>query len=310
VSFADTSVLSRTFAVRGGYHVDPDQELVALGVANAVGGFFQGFPVSASSSRTPVAVAAGARTQLACVVGAAMIVFVLVFTPGLFRNLPTATLAAVVIAAAMSLVEVDAVVALLRARPGEFVISVVAFLGIAVLGVLPGLGVAVVLSLLAFVRRAWMPHSAELVRVDALKGYHDAGRHPEGRRVPGLVLFRFDAPLFFANADVFKERVLELLESSRPPARWLVVTAEPITDVDATAAAMLAELHRDLAERGVTLAFAELKGRVREQLARVAVVDLVRRERFFPTVGEAVRAYVTSEGVEWLDWEDRAPPTA
>ena len=305
IAFADTSVLSRTLAARGRYDVDQNQELIALGIANGVTGLFHGFPISSSASRTPAAQAAGAHTQVTGLVSAAVIVVVLVWLPWLFHDLPFATLAAVVIAAAMALVEIPGVARLATVSPMEFVVSLVAFAGVAVLGVLQGIAVAIGVALLTFIRRAWYPHTAELVRVDGLKGYHDAGRHPEGRRVPGLVLYRFDAPLFFANADEFKERALELVASPRGKARWLVVTAEPITDIDATAAEMLTRLHADLEGRGVVLAFAELKGHVRERLARFGVVDLVGEGHVYRTVGEAVHAYVGAEHVEWVDWEER-----
>ena len=307
VSFADTSVLSRTLALRGRYDVDQNQELVALGVANGLTGLFHGFPVSSSTSRTPAAEAAGAHSQVTGLVGAAVILILLVWLPWLFRDLPTATLAAVVIAAALTLVEVEGVARLATVRPVEFAVSLVAFAGVAVLGVLPGIGLAVGVALITFIRRAWVPHSTELVRVDGAKGYHDAERHPEGRRVPGLVLFRFDAPLFFANADEFEERVVGLLASTTGPTRWIVVTAEPITDVDATAADMLSRLHHTLEERHVVLAFAELKGHVRERLSRFGIVDQVGPEHFYRTVGEAVHHYVATEHVEWIDWEDRPP---
>ena len=145
-------------------------------------------------------------------------------------------------------------------------------------------------SLLAFIRRAWSPHTAELVRVDGLKGYHDIERHPEGTRVPGLVLFRFDAPLFFANADTFRHCLDEL--SADPEVRWIVVAAEPVTDIDVTGAAALDEVVDLLAERGVVVAFAELKGPVRDRLDTFGLVERVGRDRFYRTVGEAVRAYV------------------
>jgi MFS superfamily sulfate permease-like transporter len=304
VSFTDTSVLSRTFSLRRGDHVDENQELMALGLTNAAAGFFQGFSSSASSSRTPVAEASGARTQLTGVVGAVVVLMLLLWLPGLFRNLPSSALAAIVIASAIRLVEVRSVVRLARARRSELVISVVAFAGVAVLGVLPGLGIAVGVSLLNFVRRAWMPHSVELVRVDGMKGYHDVERHPEGRQVPGLLLFRFDAPLFFANADVFLERVVDLVDENKDTV-WVVVTAEPVTDVDSTAVDMLRRLHDELQRRHVTLAFAELKGHVRDVLDRFRLVDLIGENRFYRPVGEAVKAYVRAEGVEWTDWEDR-----
>jgi high affinity sulfate transporter 1 len=304
VSFTDTSVLSRTFSLRHGDHVDENQELIALGLTNVAAGFFQGFSSSASASRTPVAEASGARTQLTGVAGAVTVLILLLWLPGLFRNLPSSALAAIVIASAIRLVEVRSVVRLARARRSELVISLVAFAGVAVLGVLPGLGIAVAVSLLNFVRRAWMPHSVELVRVDGMKGYHDGERHPEGRQVPGLLLFRFDAPLFFANADLFLERVVDLVDKNSDTT-WVVVTAEPVTDVDSTAADMLQRLHDELQRRHVTLAFAELKGHVRDVLDRFGLVDLIGANHFYRTVGEAVKAYVREESVEWTDWEDR-----
>jgi high affinity sulfate transporter 1 len=304
VSFADTSVLSRTFALRRGDKVDENHELVALGVTNVVSGLFQGFPSSASSSRTPVAEASGARTQLTGVVGAAGVIVLLLWLPWLFKDLPNAALAAIVISSALRLLNARSFLRLARTRPSELVIGLLAFLGVAVLGVLPGLALAVVVSLLMFIRRAWLPHSTTLVRVDGVQGYHDRQRHPEGRLVPGLALFRFDAPLFFANAEVFLERVMQVTDE-REPLRWVVVTAEPITDIDATAADMLAELHRDLAARGIVLAFAELKGVVRDQLERFGLVDVIGRDRFYRTVGEAVKVYVAENDVPWTDWEDR-----
>jgi high affinity sulfate transporter 1 len=304
VSIADTSVLSRTMAVREHRSVDPNRELVATGLVHVSSGLFQGFPTSASSSRTPVAMDAGGRTQLTAVIGALSIVAILLWAPGVFRDLPTAALGAVVIVAAMRLVEIRGVARLARVSPAELVVSLVAFAGVAVFGVIVGIGIAVGVSLLAFIRRAWAPHTAELVRVDGLKGYHDVARHPEGRRVPGLALFRFDAPLFFANADSFKREVVTL--SERPGVRWIVVTAEPVTDVDATGAEVLASVLEVLNRRGIVLAFAEMKGPVRDRLARSGLVDRIGRDRFYRTVGEAVKASVAATGSPWTDWEDQA----
>ena len=186
VAFADTSVLSRTFALRGGYEVDPDQELVALGAANIASGLFQGFAISSSSSRTPVAAEAGAKTQVTGLVGAGAIVVLLVAFPNLVQSLPSATLAAVVIAAAFSLVEIAGVRTLYRLRRSEFVLSMVCFLGVAVAGVIPGVFIAVGLALLSFIQRAWRPYDAVLGRIDGQDGYHDVSRHPEAQRLPGL----------------------------------------------------------------------------------------------------------------------------
>jgi high affinity sulfate transporter 1 len=309
VSFADTSVLSRTFAIRGGYRVDPNQELVALGAANVAGGLFQGFSVSASSSRTPVAEAAGARTQLTGLVGATAIALMLLFFPNLVQNLPDSALAAVVISAAIGLIEAAGVRKLYRVHKMEFALSIACFLGVAVLGVIEGIFIAVALALLDFIRRAWRPYDAVLGRIDDLKGYHDVSRHPDAKRIPGLVLFRWDAPLFFANAEVFADRVRLAIASSPTPARWVVVAAEPVTDLDTTAADVLRELDEELAAEGVDLRFAEMKGPVKDRLRRYALYERFGDDHFYPTVGAAVSAYLETTGVEWTDWEDRPAPT-
>lgn len=306
VAFADTSVLSKAVAARVDQRVDANRELFALGAANVTTGLFQGFPVSASATRTPVALSAGARTQLAGVVGALVLVVILVAIPDVFVHLPVAALSAMVIAAAVGLVELGPLVALARSRPAELALAGVAFAAVLVLGPIVGVLVAIAVSLLTFVAKAWRPHTATLVRVEGLKGYHDGARHPEGESIPGLVLYRFDAPLFFANAEVFRGEVLALV--AEPQCRWLVVTAEPITDIDATAAEMMTSLLGDLQQRGVTLVFAELKGQVRDQLDRYGLVDRVGRDRFYPTIGQAVHGYVDATAADWVDWEDRPPP--
>ena len=306
VSLADTSVLSRTFALRGGYKVNPNQEMIALGAANAATGFFQGFPISSSSSRTPVAEQAGAKTQLTGIVGAAAIALMLLFLPNLVQDLPSSALAAVVIAASLSLVEVRGVRKLWRMRKTEFALSVVCLLGVALLGVIEGIFIAVGLALLNFIRRAWRPYDAVLGKVDGLKGYHDVSRYPAARRVPGLVLFRWDAPLFFANAEVFGQDVREAVAASPTPARRIVVAAEPVTDVDTSAADVIKGLHDDLAAADVELHFAEVKDPVKDRLFRYGLIESIGPERFHPTVGTAVDAYVAETGVAWRE-EDVEP---
>ena len=160
-----------------------------------------------------------------------------------------------------------------------------AFLAVTVFGALPGIAVAVGLSLLNFIRHAWRPHDAVLGRVTGYKGYHDLGRHPEARLVPGLVLYRWDAPLFFANADLFREHVLEIVDHAPPPVRWLAVTSEPMTDIDTTAADMLDELITELARRGVELHFADMKGHVKDRLRTYGLFDRLGGDHFHPTVG-------------------------
>jgi len=304
VAFADTSVLARVFALKRGAKVDSNQELLALGIVNITSGFFQGFPVSGSASRTPVAEAAGARTQLTGVFAALILLVLLVVGSGTFRNLPQATLAAVVIAAALRMLAIGPVLRLARIRRSEFLLSMAAFVAVALLGPVTGVAIAIALSLLDFMRKAWKPHTTELVRVDGLKGYHDDERHPEGRRVPGLMLYRFDAPLFFANARFFVEDVLERVDRAPDGLRVVVVTAEPITDVDTTAADAIEELVSDLAARDVSLRFAELKGHVRERMEDYGLIDLIGAEHLSRTTGQAVHDWVAESGVAWVDWED------
>lgn len=309
VATADTSVLSQSLASSRKEEVDADHELVALGVANLATGFFQGFPISSSASRTPVAIDAGARSQLTPLVGAIAVALMLVAAPGLLRDLPQAVLGAVVVAAAVRLVDAAEIARLWRMRRAEFALWAAAFLGVALLGVLPGVFVAIVLSLVDFVQRAWRPHDATLVRVDELKGYHDLERHPEGRTIPGLLLYRFDAPLFFANASYFRREVRAHLASADEPVSWVVVAAEPITDVDTTAADMLDELLDELEAASITLAFAEMKGPVKDRLRDYGLYERLGDERFFPTIGTAVDGYVGSSGIGWVDWEERPPAT-
>ena len=310
VSATDTSVLSRTFSIRRDEEVDQDRELLALGAANLATGLFTGMPISSSASRTPIAEAAGARTQLTSVVGALAIAAMLMAAPGLLADLPTATLAAVVITAGLSLVDVDSMARLWRVGSSEFWLALASLLGVALVGVIEGVFFAVALSLLAFVRRAWSPHDAVLGRADGVKGYHDLTYYPEARQIPGLILYRFDAPLFFANADVFRDRVRERIATAESPIRWVIVAAEPITDVDTTAAAMLDRLQEELAAAGITLAFAELKDPVRARLRRYGALERVPAELVFPTVGTAVTGYLRASGETWTDWEEGggAPP--
>lgn len=309
VAFADTSVLSRAMAVRRHESVDSNRELVALGLSNIGTGLFQGFPISSSSSRTPVAEASGAKTQLTGVVAAITMMMLAIVAPGAFRHMPDATLAAIVLAAAVSLIDIPAMRNLWLVRRSEFVLAVSAMLAVAVLGPVTGAVVAIGLSILNFLRLAWKPYTAELVRVDGLKGYHDQVRHPEGRRVPGLLLYRFDAPLFFANARFFQDDLTRRIidREDDDPVGCVIVTAEPITDVDATAAEMLRDLLNDLAARNIELRFAELKGTVHERVDRYKVFHGDMPDHTARTTGQAVKAYIEAYHVHWVDWEDRAP---
>ena len=402
ISFADTSVLSRTYAAKLRTPVDPNQEMFGLGAANLAAGFFQGFPISSSSSRTPVAEAAGSRTQLTGVVGALAICVLLLFAPALLKNLPNAALAAVVIASAIGLFEVADLRRIYRIQRWEFWLSIVCFVGVATLGAIPGIALAIVIAVIEFLwdgwrphsavlghvdgvegyhditrypdatlipgllllfapallknlpnaalaavviasaiglfevadlRRiyriqrwefwlsmvcfvgvatlgaiqgialaiviavieflwdGWRPHSAVLGRVDGVKGYHDTTRYPDATLIPGLLLFRWDAPLFFANAELFSERVQAAIAAAPWPVRCCVVAAEPVTSVDVTAADVVAELDDTLHAAGTELCFAEMKDPVKDKLKRFGLFSRLGAEGFFATIDEAVAAY-------------------
>ncbi|WP_317443300.1 sulfate permease [Streptomyces collinus] len=298
VSLTDTISNASAFAARTGQEVRGNQEMAGIGAANLAAGFFRGFPVSTSGSRTAVAERAGARTQLTGVVGAVLIVLMLVLVPGLFRNLPQPALAAVVIVASLSLADIPGTVRLWRQRRVEFLLSVTAFLGVAFLGVLTGIAIAVGLSVLNVFRRAWWPYSTVLGRVPGLEGFHDVRSYPHAELLPGLVIYRFDAPLFFANARAFRDEVRRLAATDPPPA-WILIAAEPMTDVDTTAADLLAELDETLNAADVHLAFAELKDPVRRKIDRYGLTRTIDPNRFFPTVESAVAAYRLLTDTRW-----------
>ncbi len=302
VALTDTISTASSFAARTGQEVNGDGEMIGIGAANVAAGFFQGFPVSTSGSRTAVAEQSGAKTQLTGVVGAGVIVLMLVLVPGLLRSLPNPTLAAVVIAASLSLADIPGTVRLWRQRRVEFMLSVTAFLGVALLGVLAGIAVAVALSILNVFRRAWWPYQTTLGRVPGMPGHHDRAQHPEAEELPGMVILRFDAPLFFANARTFREQIRRLA-SAEPRPEWIVIAAEPITDVDTTAADMLADLDEELNAAGISLVFAELKDPVRAKLERYELIGPLDPTHFFPTIDAAVEAFRRRTGAEWT-----APP--
>lgn len=304
LAFSETSVLARTYAMKTGDKADPDKEMIALGVANVATGLFQGFPISSSASRTPVAEAAGAKTQLACVIGAIVVLLLVVFGPELLKSLPDTVLAAVVISSMAGLIDLKSLKRIYYMRQAEFWLSVGCSVGVILLGTIEGIGVAVLAALIAFVWESWRPYSAILSRVDGLKGYHDITRYPHGRRIPGLVLFRWDAPLFFANAELFSNRVLEAIKTAPSPTRWVVVAAEPVTSVDVTAADSLLELKHRLDAQGIVLAFAEMKDPVKDELKELGVFSKFEHEHYFPTIGQAVNGYLEENDVTWQDWDE------
>jgi high affinity sulfate transporter 1 len=298
VSLADTISTSSAFAARTGQQVHGNQEMIGIGAANLAAGVFQGFPVSTSGSRTAVAERSGAKTQFTGVTGAVLIILMIVFLPGLFRNLPQPILAAVVITASLSLADIPGTVRLWRQRKVECMLSIAAFLGVALLGVLPGIAIAVGLSILNVFRRAWWPYQAVLGRVEGLEGYHDTRSYPAASHLPGLVIYRFDAPLFFANAKTFRDEVMRIAQAEPPP-RWILIAAEPMTDVDTTASDVLEELDETLNTRRISLVFAELKDPVRGKIERYGLTRTIDPHHFYPTVEAAVTAFRAATGADW-----------
>jgi len=298
VSLADTISTASAFAARTGQEIDGNGEMIGIGAANLAAGLFQGFPVSTSGSRTAVAERSGAKTQLTGVTGAAVIIVMIVLVPGLFRNLPQPALAAVVITASLSLADIPGTVRLWRQRKAECLLSIVAFGGVALLGVLPGIAIAVALSILNVFRRAWWPYDTELGRVEGLEGYHDVQIHPQAQHLPGLVIYRFDGPLFFANATTFRDEIRRLSRTDPPP-RWILIAAEPITDVDTTASDMLEELDQALNAQDTSLVFAELKDPVRRKIERYGLTRTIDPRHFYPTLETAVAAFRRESGAEW-----------
>jgi high affinity sulfate transporter 1 len=298
VSLTDTISTATSFAARLGDEVDGTKEMIGIGAANLAAGFFQGFPVSTSASRTAVAEQAGAKTQVTGLVGAGAITLILLFVPGLLRNLPQPTLGAVVIAASISLADIQGMRRLLAVRPSEFLLGLGAFLGVVLLGVLPGIAIAVGLSIGNVFLRAWWPYQTVLGQVPGLRGFHDVHSYPSAEQLPRCVIFRFDAPLFFANARTFREQI-RALAASDPPPIWIVVASEPITDVDTTAADMLEDLDEDLNGRGISLVFAEMKDPVRRKIERYELTRTIDPAHFYPTLDDAVAAFRCETAAEW-----------
>jgi MFS superfamily sulfate permease-like transporter len=211
----------------------------------------------------------------------------------------SATLAAVVISAALSLTDIAGVRRLWEQRRVEFWLSIAAFLAFALLGVLPGIAIAIALSIVNVFRRSWWPYMTILGRVPGMPGLHDVRSYPDAERLPGVVVFRFDAPLFFANARTFRGRI-RAIAASTPAPRWIIVAAEPITDVDTTAADMLESLDEALNEKGISLVFAEMKDPVRRKVERYELTRTIDPAHFFATVEQAVDAYRQTTGAEWV----------
>lgn len=288
VSLTDTIATATSFATRRGDEVKPDQEMVGIGAANLAAGFFQGFAISTSGSRTAVAEQAGARSQLTGVVGALLVIVLLLVLNSLLEDLPQTALAAVVIVAALSLMDREALVRMWKVRRSAVIISLVASAGVILLGVLQGIVIAVALAILLFFRRNWWPIGEVLGMTDELEGWHSLAQHHDAEQISGIVVYRWEAPLFFANSGIFREEIRKLAGERHP--RWIVLQCEAITDVDVTAAEMLRELDEELNAAGTHLAFAELRGRLRSLILQYGLLETLDREHFYPTLDAAIEA--------------------
>ena len=295
VSLTDTIATATSFAARRGDEVEPNQEMIGMGAANIAAGLFQGFAVSTSGSRTAVAEQSGAKSQVTGVVGAALVVALLLFLNSLLADLPQAALAAVVIVAALSLMDLSILRRYLRVRKSAFAVSLVATAGVILLGVLQGIVVAVTLAILLFFRRNWWPHGAVLGRVDGVGEWHDVDTHPDAEQIPGIVVYRWEAPLFFANAGSFRQQIRKLVRDRRP--RWVVLQCEAVTDVDVTAAEMLEQLDNELNAEGVHMAFAELRSRLQQLTLRYGLMETLDSEHFYPTLEAAIEGIRAKDAV-------------
>ena len=293
VSLTDTIATATSFAARRGDEVDPDQEMIGLGAANIAAGFFQGFSVSTSGSRTAVAEQSGAKSQLTGVVGAGLVAVLLLFLNSLLADLPQTALAAVVITAALSLMDFGVLRRYARVRISSLALSLVATAGVVFFGVLEGIVIAIVLSILMFFRRSWWPHGAVLGELDGVDGWHSIENRPEARQLPGIVVYRWEAPLFFANAGAFRNQIRHYAREYEPA--WIVLQCEAITDIDVTAADMLKLLDDELNAEGVHLAFAEMRSRLQELTQSYGLFETLDRDHFYPTL-DAALAHINALG--------------
>lgn len=291
VGYSDNILTARAFAVRHRYEIDANQELLALGIANLGNSFFQGFPISGSTSRTVIGDALGSRTQLFSLVSLGTVLLVLWFFRPVLAMFPQAALGAIVIYAATKLIDLREFYRLRRYRPSEFWLALITAAGVLGTNMLIGVGVAVSLSVIDLFARVARPHAAVLGVIPGLAGLHDIEDWPQAQTYPGLVVFRYDAQLCFANAEDFKQRVLRAIATAPQPVSWLLLNAEAIIDLDVTAAEKLGELIRELRQQGVTLTIARAKQELIANLDRVGLVEQIGGEHFYPTLPTAIATF-------------------
>jgi sulfate permease, SulP family len=295
VGYTDNVLTARSFAIRAGNRIDPQQEFLALGAANLSAGLLHGFPVSSSGSRTAVGDAAGSRTQLHSLVALAVVLLTLLVLRPVLSGFPLAALAAIVVFAAMRLIDMTELHRIARFRHSEIVLAVATTVAVLAVGVLYGIAVAIALSVLDLLRRIARPHDAVLGYVPGLAGMHDIEDYPNGRQLPGLLIYRYDSPLFFANADDFQRRALAALEEEEEeedqPVRWFVLNIEAISEIDITGADALENLRKELANRNIVFGLARLKTELGQTLAAAGFLDRIGKDRVYATLPTAVEAY-------------------
>jgi len=303
VAYSDNVITARAFAIRNGYHVDANQELLALGTANLSAGVLRGFPVSSSASRTVIADALGNKSQLYSLVALGAVLATLLVGRTVLAAFPSAALGAIVVYAALRLIEVSEFRRIGAFRRSELVLALATTAAVLLLGVLYGVLAAVGLSILNLLRRVARPHDGVLGYVPGLAGMHDIDDYPDATLVPGLVVYRYDAPLFFANAENFRQRALAAVDASPTPVEWFMLNAEANVEVDITAIDTVEELRAELDRRGIVFAMARVKQDMRADLAAAGLVERVGDDRIFPTLPTAVQAYV-----EWYTARHGEPP--
>jgi len=296
VGYTDTVLTGRAFATKEQQRIDADAELLAIGTANLTAGALQGFPVSSSGSRTAVAAAAGAKSQAYSLVVLATVILTLVVAGPLLSTFPTAALGALVVYAALRLVDLGEFRRIARFRRSELILALATCVGVVALDVLYGVLVAVALSVLDLFRRVARPHDAILGIAPGVPGMHDLDDYPQARPVPGLVVYRYDSPLFFANAENFRRRALAAVDSSPEPVRWLLLNAEANVEIDITAIDALDALREELAGRGIVLALARVKQDLRDDLAAAGFLDRLGADRIYLTLPTAVDAFRNESG--------------
>lgn len=291
LAFSDGILLAQAFAEKNGYEVSPNQELAALGSANILAALWQGFPVSASQSRTSVVNATGGRTQIAQLIAAAGLIVFLLFLTDLIALLPRVALGAILIVTAVGMLEVASLRGLYKIDRNEFSIAMGVTLVILIAGVVTGIIAGLLISLIAVLVEISRPRDAVLRRLINDGKFHDCLDKDEAEEIPGVMVYRLYAPLIFANARYVVERIRQLVEAAGPELEWLVIDAQAITGMDVTAAQRFAKLHRELADQGVEIKIADAPRPFLEELAKVGLSEALGRQQFFVSVKQAVEAF-------------------